>query len=617
MGNKNNIDTKTLDRKFPILVWIDQNVNNKENSRYKNMITKEFKYKIFVFTSVTQAIENLKKIEFIQTFIICSGKSYIKFIKLFKENINDFMICPKIIIFTRNKNDYIKRNKNDENLFLDHPFYNWGGVENKFKEIIKFLKNEKKNKTIELETKARKLILKISTLKIKQFEEKSGSLNENYNYDEENDEEDEKFYAEVDNYLDEIIEENEKDENSFPFENKNNEEEKLSFPFYFNRNQDYLFPNIENDELNPFKELHSSKKEDNNKFWYGDDYESIQYNFEYIVKMEQLILPLFLSFYIKKPEELDVRKFNHFMLDNYSEAQKLVYLFDQLDLSYHIPNEVVSKYWVRAYTAETNFYKNMNKELRLDYMNPYLPFIHMMYEGVKIKSFSYTPKNKLYRGAYFDNKEILLLIKSLKDKNKILPGCIVYSKSFLSFSLDLKIAMKFKKNILLIIEEFTDGLISCPGCASIKKFSFIKKEEEILVFPFSCFEINRIDKIEEKEKEQNYYIIYLNYLGKYEKLFKGIDPEDLIEEIPEDSFLVQEVFKTDIIDKKYKDKFNRKKGFKPKYYNLDDNELYDNNSLDENELYDNNNMDENKLHYDYEDDIKDKGTKKALKGIKI
>ena len=137
MGNKNNIDTKTLDRKFPILVWIDQNVNNKENSRYKNMITKEFKYKIFVFTSVTQAIENLKKIEFVQTFIICSGKSYIKFIKLFKENINDFMICPKIIIFTRNKNDYIKRNKNDENLFLDHPFYNWGGVENKFKEIIK------------------------------------------------------------------------------------------------------------------------------------------------------------------------------------------------------------------------------------------------------------------------------------------------------------------------------------------------------------------------------------------------------------------------------------------------------------------------------------------------
>ena len=80
--------------------------------------------------------------------------------------------------------------------------------------------------------------------------------------------------------------------------------------------------------------------------------------------------------------------------------------------------------------------------------------------------------------------------------------------------------MKFKKNIF--IEEFSDGYINCPGCASIKKFSFIKKEEEILVFPFSCFDVNKINKVEDKEKKDNYYIIYLNYLGKYEKQFKGM-----------------------------------------------------------------------------------------------
>ena len=136
--------------------------------------------------------------------------------------------------------------------------------------------------------------------------------------------------------------------------------------------------------------------------------------------------------------------------------------------------------------------------------------------------------------------------------------------------MDLKIAMKFKKNILLIIEEFSDGLVYCPGCASIKKFSFIKREEEILVFPFSCFEINRIEQVEEKEKNESYYIVYLNYLGKYEKQFNGMDPEDLIEEIPEDSFLTQEVFRTDIVDKKYKDKFNRKKFFKQNYHNMDE-----------------------------------------------
>ena len=87
-------------------------------------------------------------------------------------------------------------------------------------------------------------------------------------------------------------------------------------------------------------------------------------------------MPLFLSLYVRKPEELNIRKFNHFMLENYSEAQKLVYLFDQLDLLHHIPNEVISKFWVRAYTAETNFYKDMNKDLRLyNFLHIYHLFI--------------------------------------------------------------------------------------------------------------------------------------------------------------------------------------------------------------------------------------------------
>ena len=53
------------------------------------------------------------------------------------------------------------------------------------------------------------------------------------------------------------------------------------------------------------------------------------------------------------------------MLKNYSkEQQQLMYLFDQLELSHSIPNEVVSKFLVRAYNEETNFYRNMNRDLR-------------------------------------------------------------------------------------------------------------------------------------------------------------------------------------------------------------------------------------------------------------
>ena len=128
------------------------------------------------------------------------------------------------------------------------------------------------------------------------------------------------------------------------------------------------------------------------------------------------------------------------------KKKKLVNLFAQLKKEFKIPYEIISKFWVRAYTAESNFYKVMNKDLRLNKYDKYLPFIHMMYEGVKIDSFNFIPINKLYRGAYFSDKEISLLESYIKDKLPTLPSTIIYSRSFLSFSKNKEIAMKFKKN---------------------------------------------------------------------------------------------------------------------------------------------------------------------------
>ena len=290
MGNKNNIDTKTLDRNIPILIWIDQKVKNKENQKYRNYIIKNFKYKFYGFTDVTKAIANLKKIEFIKTYIICSGKAYIKFIQLFKQSINEFMICPQIIIFTNNKEEYIKRNINDKMLFLNDPFYDLGGVEDKFKEIIKFLKDEKKYKTLEHEFKEDIKFI-------------HNTLNENNIYDEENEEfyeNDENSFSddeikENENYenyfsVNENIEEIEEKENEFPFENKdkNKESQNLIFPLDSNSNPNYLYPKVENDELNPFRDFLIPKIEKEEeleirkKFVYGNIDESVQYNFEVI-----------------------------------------------------------------------------------------------------------------------------------------------------------------------------------------------------------------------------------------------------------------------------------------------------------------------------------------------
>ena len=52
------------------------------------------------------------------------------------------MICPKTIIFTRNKNNFINILKNKE-LSINHPFYNAGSVQDTFSPVHKFLSNKK------------------------------------------------------------------------------------------------------------------------------------------------------------------------------------------------------------------------------------------------------------------------------------------------------------------------------------------------------------------------------------------------------------------------------------------------------------------------------------------
>ncbi len=87
---------------------------------------------------------------------------------------------------------------------------------------------------------------------------------------------------------------------------------------------------------------------------------------------------------------------------------------------------------------------------------------------------------------------------------------------------------------------------SSHGCASIEKFSYYKDEEEVLVFPFSCFEIKDIKKIQEND-----YKIYLGYLGKYKSFFEGKNLDELFREVPKDSYFTKEIFKSNIIDNKY------------------------------------------------------------------
>ena len=121
-------------------------------------------------------------------------------------------------------------------------------------------------------------------------------------------------------------------------------------------------------------------------------------------------------------------------------------------------------------------------------------------------------------------KKLIDLLKKNKESNN--PLGFIYSKAFMSFSQCSDVALNFMNlrkptekevRVLYIIEtevEYDEK----TNYVDLKDISFFEDEEEILIFPFSYYEIRDI------QKENNYYKIILNNLAIYRMLnFKNTD----------------------------------------------------------------------------------------------
>ena len=113
------------------IIWIESNY---EEKTYLKEIESLGYYKINFYKTINEAIIQIKNIEFEETIIIVKGDLYIEFIEKFKDNLKNFYIIPKIIIFVENKEEFINENKENE-YFLNHPFYNSGGIKTSFEDI--------------------------------------------------------------------------------------------------------------------------------------------------------------------------------------------------------------------------------------------------------------------------------------------------------------------------------------------------------------------------------------------------------------------------------------------------------------------------------------------------
>ncbi len=120
-----------------IVLWIDSSLDNDENKGYIKELKQIGSIRLKLFKNIEAAIEQLKYIEFKETKIIISGSLYSEFLKSFKENILEMYIAPKIIIFTKDKENFIKIN---EDYYKDiNKFYTYGGIAISFNEIKEFL----------------------------------------------------------------------------------------------------------------------------------------------------------------------------------------------------------------------------------------------------------------------------------------------------------------------------------------------------------------------------------------------------------------------------------------------------------------------------------------------
>ena len=309
-----------------IVIWVDPQVDNAENKKYLKFMDKFDYLKVRYFKEIKLAIAEIKKIDFEETLIILSGKLYFDFIDIFKENLNDINIIPKILVFT-SKAEIFKEKLNEYNKMKECPFYISEGIKTNFTAIQRYFSQKEK---------------------------------------------------------------------------------KLDFK------------------------------------------EEGQLTIEYIDKKEKLLLPILYKSLIDSPQYDEIEKFNEIIYkNNLKENKNIIYLLKSIDSRPNIPIELLSKYYARMYTAESNnddniFHFKMNKDLRENRNDIYLPYIKVLYAGITLKLFPLASNHKLYRGTFLSNKEIEKIKDNLRKRINGLPGAIIFSKEFL-----LKIK-KLLKKILLI-----------------------------------------------------------------------------------------------------------------------------------------------------------------------
>ena len=291
--------------------------------------------------------------------------------------------------------------------------------------------------------------------------------------------------------------------------------------------------------------------------------------FDIIDNLDQLIIPNYYSNLLDDVRTSEISSFNSYLKIyfkppteeerrlNENNPGKLVFKNGNINIQNLIDqiedkkaNAIIIKYWLRIYSLQSEFFNELNQSLRKRDKNIslYYPFIKLCYEGVK-KAYFKSYEKEIYRCSKIDKKEFIEISQRFEQNSnnnnfKDIPKFIIFSRSFLSFSLTRDNAYKFKGansktfSILYTLENIrnqNNNQNYIPN-AYMEEFSASNDEEEVLVFPFSCFEII---KIQEVKKNKIDYEINLKYLGNYSNVFKEQFGNNFLDKIQISNFSLE------------------------------------------------------------------------------
>jgi len=147
---KNNISNSTLKNKNKNIkfIWMDYNIDNNENKKYKKILKEECSLiECKLSKLIEQGLEEIKKVKFERVILMLSSKMFEDFIPLFEKEKNKISCSLNIIVFTKKDKKLLIEEVCNKNKDISAGYlFDKVNIFDNFRQIEVFIQKEKNRK---------------------------------------------------------------------------------------------------------------------------------------------------------------------------------------------------------------------------------------------------------------------------------------------------------------------------------------------------------------------------------------------------------------------------------------------------------------------------------------